>query len=335
MSDKAIVNETPATDAGSLYGAGYYAHYFGGVAYADAEHWTRFFGAVADMLVRDIAPKSVLDVGCAMGYLVEALRERGVEAWGFDVSEYAIENAQPAIRDYCWVGSIHDPLPRHYDLITCIEVVEHLPAEEAPHAFENLCAHSDDILFTSTPLDFGEETHFNVRPPEYWTELFAKQNFYRDVGFEAPDLAFWACRYRRNDAPFPRIVASYERALWHYRHAAYERDRLLTKQLGAVDENERLKADVDALRRALNDCERLRDSAAGRLALSLQARSLRLAPVGTWRQRGLRKTTNAIATLLEGLHGTSTSTGSHAQPRPLSTAHLVGHAPAEHESPAE
>src|SRR5438309_1059081 len=160
----------PDSPPSDTYGAHYYSQYFGGVPYDDAAHWTRFFAETADHIVNEIAPHTVLDVGCAMGYLVEALRERGVEAWGIDTSEYAIAHAREAVHEHCKVGSILEPFPRRYDLITCIEVVEHLPEQDAEAAIKNLCDHADDILFTSTPSDFAEETHVNVRPPEYWPE---------------------------------------------------------------------------------------------------------------------------------------------------------------------
>ena len=57
-----------------------------------------FFGTIADQVVAEIKPRRVLDVGCAKGFLVEALRDRGVEAFGIDVSEYAIGEVRPDIR---------------------------------------------------------------------------------------------------------------------------------------------------------------------------------------------------------------------------------------------
>ena len=86
-----------------------------------------FFGGVADRIVQDLAPRSVLDAGCALGLLVESLRDRNVEAYGVDISEYAISQVRSDIAAFTWQGSITDPLPRRYDLIVSIEVLEHLP----------------------------------------------------------------------------------------------------------------------------------------------------------------------------------------------------------------
>jgi hypothetical protein len=86
------------------------------------------------------------------------------------------------------------------------------PDSEA--AVANLCRHSNDILFSSSPVDYKEVTHFNVQPPEYWAELFARQGFYRDVDFDASFLTDWAVRFRRKNEPVPRMVRDYERKFW-------------------------------------------------------------------------------------------------------------------------
>lgn len=44
--------------------------------------------------------KKVLELGCAKGYSVQWLREQGIEAWGMDVSAYAISQADPVVQPY-------------------------------------------------------------------------------------------------------------------------------------------------------------------------------------------------------------------------------------------
>ncbi len=194
------------------------AHYFAhscGLRYTrDEPHWTAFFGEIADRIVRDIGPATVLDAGCAVGFLVEALRDRGVEAYGIDVSEYALAQVPPAIGDAFRRASVTDPFPRDYDLIVCIEVLEHLPARAAEAAVANICAHTRDVIFSSTPSDFDEATHVNVQPPEYWAELFGRHGFFRDVEYDGSFITPWAARYCKVDEPVARALARYERRLW-------------------------------------------------------------------------------------------------------------------------
>ena len=55
-------------------------HYWAGRTDERNERWLSSSASVADGIVRDLHPTSVLDAGCAMGFLVEALRQRGVDA---------------------------------------------------------------------------------------------------------------------------------------------------------------------------------------------------------------------------------------------------------------
>src|SRR5581483_11386497 len=83
------------------YDAAYYRNYHtcdGPKPYERTRMWLDFFGAVADTIVRTIHPRRVFDAGCAIGMLVESLRDRGVDAWGADISEYAISKARPDLR---------------------------------------------------------------------------------------------------------------------------------------------------------------------------------------------------------------------------------------------
>lgn len=228
------------SQSGSLYDAYYYAHGCG-QDYGRTDNWLRFFRAIADRIISDINPGSVLDAGCAVGLLVESLRRRGVTAYGIDISDYAIQQIHPEIRSYCWVGSITESFPQKYDLIVTIEVVEHMSRENSELAIANLCQHSDDILFSSSPMDYKEVTHFNVQPPEYWAEMFARHGFFRDVDFDATFITPWAVRFRRMTEPIHRIVGGYERRLWYLlqdnqgtrainleqRHVLVEKDREL------------------------------------------------------------------------------------------------------------
>src|SRR4051795_13165724 len=103
---------TPAGGAEGLqFGASYYEHYWGGGGpYERNERWLEFFGKLADGIGRDLHPTTVLDAGCAMGVLVEALVERGVDPYGIDISEYAISQVDESVRDRCQVQSLSEPL---------------------------------------------------------------------------------------------------------------------------------------------------------------------------------------------------------------------------------
>lgn len=203
----------------------YYFTHGCGTPYRRDEHWTRFFGGIADHIISTIQPRRVLDAGCALGLLVEALRDRGVDAEGIDLSSYAIANVHEPIKPFCRHGSIVDELPARYDLIVSIEVVEHMPARDGEAAIANLCRHTDDVLFSSSPFDHRETSHVNVQPTEHWAELFARHGFFRDVDYDASFVTPWAIRFRRSGEPLARIVRDFER---RFSVLSYERNETRT-----------------------------------------------------------------------------------------------------------
>jgi SAM-dependent methyltransferase len=293
----------PGADAASLYDRFYFEGYRD-QPYERSQIWLQFFSGIADRIVRDVAPTSVLDAGCAMGFLVEALRDRSVEAYGVDVSDYAIANVRPDIRSHCWRGSLTDPLPRRYDLIVCLEVLEHLSPADGERAVENLCAHTDDIIFSSTPTEYKDATHVNVRPPEYWAMLFGGQGFFRDVDFDLSYLSPQAARFRRGIDPIHRVLAAYERLFWQLKqdsHAmhqlAAEQQRELARLTGELEARQAeleavrgpLTAELEAVRRQLAETAAELDTRSYRAARALRLGVRRLFPEQTRRGRLLTR----------------------------------------------
>jgi SAM-dependent methyltransferase len=233
MSEQAISTSPDRQGAHEAeYGASYYSNYWGGGGpYERNERWLKFFGDVADGIIRDFHPTTVLDAGCAMGFLVEELRKRGVDASGVDVSDYAISQVHEQVADHCSVASLTEPLQGRYDLITCIEVLEHLPPAETDLAIANLCAATDKLLLSSTPGDYGEPTHLNVLPPEAWSAKLAEQGFMRDLERDLSYLSPWAALYVRQDEPQTETVRRYDRAWSRLRREVSEvRSSLLHSQ---------------------------------------------------------------------------------------------------------
>ncbi len=222
------------------YGARYYETYT--VPYERNDHWLTFFGNIADRIVQDFHPRTTLDAGCATGILVEQLARRGVESSGFDISEYAIGKAEEFVPGRCRVGSLTEPIDGRYDLVTCIEVVEHLWPDDARRAISNLCAATDRVLFSSSPDDFREPSHVNLQPQEQWTVEFAAHGFYRNLDYDSSYLARWAALYERRDIGLGDIIREYDRA--HCRL----RDEIAELRAAIIDLDAKLQGadDIDA-----------------------------------------------------------------------------------------
>ena len=74
------------------------------------------------------APGRLLDIGCSLGYFVEAANARGWKACGIDISEYAAEEARKLGLDVR-AGTIEQAgfEDASFDCITMWDVLEHVP----------------------------------------------------------------------------------------------------------------------------------------------------------------------------------------------------------------
>jgi hypothetical protein len=162
---------------------------------------TSFYGAqmersresaniVVPYIVDALAPKSMVDIGCGVGYWPLAFQAQGVKiAHGVDgpwvrsgglqlpegsFFEYDFQRAKPPFRP---------ALPRdRYDLVTSFEFVEHVEEEFAEPLVDLFCGLSDVIVVGAAIPNQGGLHHVNEQWPRYWVEKFERR------GFEACDF---------------------------------------------------------------------------------------------------------------------------------------------------
>jgi 2-polyprenyl-3-methyl-5-hydroxy-6-metoxy-1,4-benzoquinol methylase len=124
----------------------------------------------------NIKVNSVLDVGCAFGFLLKELSSVFNELHGFDISEFAIEKAKKVIPEASLkIHSLEDPLPypdNNFDCITAVDVLEHTRNFERNFGEIVTKLKKGGYLIVSTPLNewprryFGfmdkDKTHISV-----------------------------------------------------------------------------------------------------------------------------------------------------------------------------
>jgi len=169
------------------------------------------FDLVADALCRVWKPKAgdtMLDVGCGGGDFARRMMRRGLDAYGCDVSEYALDNVVPEMRDrvaYCDITQAPkvlpcrhtmDHLPAKYDFVTSLDLMEHLYPEDLDATFDWICSKTQRKLFllvatvdtdkqefihvkgTPIPLEWEATAvsgHVHVRHFEWWVKYFSKR----------------------------------------------------------------------------------------------------------------------------------------------------------------
>ena len=87
-----------------------------------------------------VAGDRILDIGCAKGFLVKELIDLGIDAYGIDISDYAVRNCHPAVIGRIHLGSIESlPFPDDsYKCVTAIDVVHNLPRHRAAGALREI-----------------------------------------------------------------------------------------------------------------------------------------------------------------------------------------------------
>jgi len=139
--------------------------------------------------------KSMLDVGCAYGFLVHYFQEKGIDSHGCDVSNYALSQAHEAIKGRLTVAYLPElkiEPARDYDLIVASEVLEHLYFEDIRPAVKKMVELANKIcIFTiaiSTGNDFDEDpndkTHISMLTRESWDKVFDDLGLTRNYEME-------------------------------------------------------------------------------------------------------------------------------------------------------
>jgi SAM-dependent methyltransferase len=127
----------------------------------------------AYLLWRNFGVQRTLDIGCAKGYLVEALRDLGLDAQGCDVSSFAVSHAAPGALGHVRMGDLLQGLPyadEQFDLVTLLETLEHLPPERVPAALAEARRVTGALIYATIPSiganAGGPDGHFDgkVRP---------------------------------------------------------------------------------------------------------------------------------------------------------------------------
>jgi len=113
--------------------------------YGGFNYMPRFWQPVMPTFVKHwglTADSSLLDVGCAKGFMLYDLREAvpGITVAGIDVSEYAIENGKPEVREFLRVADAKS-LPfanDSFDVVISTNTVHNLEREECARALQEI-----------------------------------------------------------------------------------------------------------------------------------------------------------------------------------------------------
>jgi ubiquinone/menaquinone biosynthesis C-methylase UbiE len=168
---------------------------YGGFRY-DQKYWSP---VIPDFEAHfgSLSGKSVLDVGCAKGFMLHDLQRLvpGVEVAGIDISNYAIQNSLPEVKQFLQVADAKD-LPfkdKSFDVVISINTIHNLDLENCKQALREISRVSKGRSFVTVDAYSNDEeqarmlawnlTAKTILSVEDWIELFD------EVGYEGD--YFW------------------------------------------------------------------------------------------------------------------------------------------------
>lgn len=151
-------------------------------------HWVKFLWL--GMWLRMFGVKRVLDFGCADGVSVAAFRILGIEAWGCDLSKYAISKAPLIAKDYLWVGQVYDKKfsNNYFDYVVSFDVLEHVSPKQLCRVVKYLAKVArkgvlgiyvkDEIVARiHKKINKKHPDHLSEHDSYWWRKYFAKKEY--------------------------------------------------------------------------------------------------------------------------------------------------------------
>lgn len=142
----------------------------------------------------------VLDIGCGKGFMLYdlTLAIPGIKCAGIDISEYAIENSKPEVKDFLKVGNASN-LPyedKSFDVVISINTIHNLEKDECAQALREISRVSKKNSFITVDAYRSKEekkkmyewnlTAKTILSVEDWKIFFKKNNYYGDYYWFIP-----------------------------------------------------------------------------------------------------------------------------------------------------
>ncbi len=131
-------------------------------------------------MIRRYDPESVADIGCAIGHYLKKFEDNqpSINVFGIEGASKAVENA---LVDSVRQGDLREEISidGSYDVVTCIEVAEHIHPIYADNLVSTIISGSKyggRIIFTAAPPGQYGTHHINLQERKYWVEKFEQRD---------------------------------------------------------------------------------------------------------------------------------------------------------------
>lgn len=199
-SKRNVLQRQAAKDAATIRIAKEYGEmYFDGprdYGYGGYRYDGRWLAVAKDIIAHyELKPGDrVLDVGCAKGFLVKDLMLTcpGLEAFGLDISDYALKRCEPEVIGRLHRGSADDlPFPDNsFDAVISLNTIHNFPRQKAVDAMRELQRVSKGKTFVQVDSYYTPEQKKIFEDwvltaefhdyPEQWVQLFKEAGYSGD-----------------------------------------------------------------------------------------------------------------------------------------------------------
>lgn len=139
---------------------------------------------IASLLWEAYDPKSIIDFGCGLGWLLWYFKTRFMitDIMGIEPNPEIQYELRNELNKYIYPLSLSEPLflERKFDMAVSFEAAEHIKAKYSNIIIENIARHSDLVVFSAAHPGQGGYGHLNEQHKEYWIERFEKNGMKLD-----------------------------------------------------------------------------------------------------------------------------------------------------------
>ena len=167
----------------------------------DAEYFDRFVeptmamscDIIAHTIIEELNPRTVVDVGCGTGLLLQSLKTSGIRVLGLENAVAAISTCrQRGIRVEKFDIENEPARDWNADVVVSTEVAEHLPSSCADRFVDLLTSISENIVLSAALPGSGGNDHVNEQPNEYWIGKLRRRGYH----FDRERSEHWRRRWR-------------------------------------------------------------------------------------------------------------------------------------------
>ena len=153
--------------------------------------------AIADSILAAFEPRSVVDVGCGTGALLDRLRGSGVAVKGLEYTETGLRYCLRRGLEVERFDIERDVLPARYtgaDLVVSMEVGQALDPAKSERYVGLLCRVADIVIFSSAVPGQDKVIPRNPRPHSFWRATFESLGFDLDESLTLAWRSEWLAK---------------------------------------------------------------------------------------------------------------------------------------------